>query len=72
MSDILKNNEINQYFGNATYTIIPPIVKGYRLYIICGFSFLEKYSRIWAFILISNEIESEYIPGRGLADLGPA
>lgn len=60
MSDILKNNEINQYFGDATYRAVPPTMRRYRLYIISGFNLLEKHTRIGAFILIPNETESTY------------
>ena len=60
MSDILKNNEINQYFGDATYRAVPPTMRRYRLYIISGFNLLEKHTRNGAFILIPNETESTY------------
>ena len=60
MSEILKNSEITQYFGNATYGAVPPTLLKFKLYIIIGFNMLEKHTRIGAFILISNEIETTY------------
>ena len=60
MSDILKSNDINQYFGDATYRALPPTMRNYKLYIISGFNLIEKRTRIGAFILIPNETETTY------------
>lgn len=60
MAEILKNSEITQYFGDATYRAVPPTLRKFKLYIISGFNILEKHTRIGAFILIPNETETTY------------
>lgn len=60
MINEIKNNNIYQFFGDATYRCIPPTFKGYRLYIISGYNLLIKRTRILAFILIPNETEQTY------------
>ena len=37
----LNNNQITQYFGDATYHAIPPTIHKYKLFVISGFNFRE-------------------------------
>lgn len=40
----LLNNEIQQFFGNATYHCIPPTIKKYKMFVISGFNMKLKKS----------------------------
>ena len=55
MSKEIKNKDIYQFFGEATYRCIPPTFRTYRLYILSGFNLIIKKTMILAFILILNE-----------------
>ncbi len=56
----LLNNEIEQFFGDATYHCIPPTVKKYKLFIISGFNMKLKNINICCYSLIPDEKISTY------------
>ena len=56
----IKNKDIYQFFGDATYRCTPPTFRGYKLYVISGFNLCLKRSRILAYILIPNETFTTY------------
>ena len=51
----LKNNDIYQNFGDATFRCLPPTFRTYKLYIISGFHLINKRTKLLAYILIPNE-----------------
>ena len=60
MSAALKNNNIYQYFGDATYRCVPPTFRKYRLYIISGFDLTKLKTKLLTYILIPNETKETY------------
>lgn len=63
MFDNLNNNNINQYFIDITYKIVPLIFKPYKLLTIKGFNISEKQSVLCAltFIKYEDEISMFYV-----------
>ena len=61
MCEEIKNNDIFQYFGDATYRCVPPTMRNYKLYTITGFNFIIKRTRLLALILIPNETLKTYM-----------
>jgi len=60
MSREIKNKDIYQFFGDATYRCVPPTFRKYRLYILSGFNLQLKKTMIVAMILIPNETQITY------------
>lgn len=56
----IKNKDVYQFFGDATYRCTPPTFRAYKLYVISGYNFIIKRSRILAYILIPNETYTTY------------
>ena len=56
----LLNNEIEQFFGDATYHCIPPTVKIYKFFIISGFNMKLNKINICCYCLIPDEKFSTY------------
>ena len=56
----LKNNMINQYFMDCTYSAVPPSVHKYRLMVICGYNHSTDKTVLCAFILIHRENEKTF------------
>ena len=61
MYNEIKNQNIYQYFGDATFRCVPPSFRTYRLYVISGFNILNKRTKILSYILIPNETEMTYL-----------
>lgn len=63
MFDNLNNNNINQYFIDITYKIVPLIFKPYKLLTIKGFNISEKQSVLCTltFIKYEDEISMFYV-----------
>ena len=61
MCNEIKNQNIYQYFGDATFRCVPPSFRTYRLYVISGFNILNKRTKILSYILIPNETEMTYL-----------
>ena len=51
----LKNNLIDEFFIDTTYSCVPPSVHNFKLFVINGFEFESKKTDICSFILIMNE-----------------
>ena len=60
MSSEIKNPNIMQFFGDATYRCVPPTFRRYRLYIISGLNLNLLNTKILAYILLPNETEITY------------
>ena len=60
MSKEIKNKDIYQYFGDATYRCVPPTFRKYRLYILSVFNLNLKKTMILTMILIPNEKQITY------------
>ena len=56
----IKNKNIYQFFGDATYRYVSPTFRGYRLYVISGYHLILKRAIILAYILIQNETYMTY------------
>jgi len=52
----IKNKDIYQFFGDATYRCIPPTFRGYRLYVISGYHLTLKRAIILAYILYKMKL----------------
>lgn len=49
----LKNNQINEFFMDCTYKMVPPNKTNFRLMVICGYDTQKK--NMFMFIFIINE-----------------
>ena len=56
----IRNKDIYQFFGDATYRCVPPSFRSYRLYVISGFNMIIKRTRILSYALIQNETEKTF------------
>ena len=55
MLSTLKNNLIEEYFIDATYSCIPPSKPKFKLIVLSGFDIESKTTVLSAFILVTNE-----------------
>ena len=53
----LKDNLINQFFMDCTYSAVPPSINKYKLLVICGYNSSKNKTVLCCFILIRNENE---------------
>ena len=56
MLNNLKNNNIQQFFGDYTYKCIPPTINKYKLYVISGFNLKEKYTYVSMLYYLMNPL----------------
>lgn len=57
----IKDNNIYQFFGDATYWCVSPTFRNYKLYIISRFHLKLKRTRILTYSLIPNETKTTYL-----------
>ncbi len=55
MLNTLKNNLIEEYFIDATYSCVPPSKPKFKLLVLSGFDIENKTTVLSAFILVTNE-----------------
>ena len=53
----LKNNQINEYFMDCTYKMVPPNKNNFRLMVICGYDTQKRKTCLCLFALLMNEKE---------------
>ena len=56
----LKDNLINQFFMDCTYSAVPPSINKYKLLVICGYNQSKNKTVLCCFILIRNENETKF------------
>ena len=56
----LTNDSISQFFGDATYYCIPPIIRRYKLYVVSGFNLKDKKINICCYAFIPDEKYETY------------
>ena len=61
MYNEIKNKNIYQYFWDETFSFVPSLFGTFRLYVISGFNILIKRTKIFSYILISNETEMTFL-----------
>ena len=52
----IRNEDIYQYFGDATYRYVPPTFRALPLYVLSGFNLIIKKTTALAFILLQMSI----------------
>ncbi len=57
----IRNNNIYQFLGEATYRCAPLTFRNCKLYIKSGFNLKIKRTRLTIYALISNEIKATYL-----------
>ena len=57
MINNIKDNQINQFFFDCTFKIVPPKKHKFKLMVLCGFNTLLKKTVLCSFFLITNEKE---------------
>ena len=56
----LKDNLINQYFMDCTYSAVPSSIYKYKLLVICGYNQSKDKTVLYGFILMHNENENTF------------
>ena len=60
MYNNLKDNQINQFFFDCTYKLVPPNKHNFRLMVLCGYNSHIKKTKLCLFVLLSNEKEETF------------
>ena len=60
MYNNLKDNQINQFFFDCTYKLVPPNKNRFRLMVLCGYNSNIKKTKLCLFVLLPNEKEKTF------------
>lgn len=56
----LSNNNIDQFFMDYTYKVLPPNIYRFKLIVICGIDLIKNKTVLCSLILLRNENEDTF------------